>query len=68
MALRSGWSVRTRVHSILQRLAALARASANLPAFWVTEFLHVKPGKGAAFVRTKLKHQITGAAAVPRRN
>ena len=29
--------------------------------FTVTEFLHVKPGKGAAFVRTKLKNVITGA-------
>lgn len=26
----------------------------------VVESLHVKPGKGAAFVRTKLKHQISG--------
>ncbi|RMG77289.1 MAG: elongation factor P [Bacteroidetes bacterium] len=26
----------------------------------VTEFQHVKPGKGAAFIRTKLKHLITG--------
>eukprot|EP00884_Botryococcus_braunii_P016595 jgi/Botrbrau1/3619/Bobra.0204s0013.1 len=26
----------------------------------VVEFLHVKPGKGAAFVRTKLKNYITG--------
>lgn len=25
-----------------------------------TEFLHVKPGKGAAFVRSKLKNFITG--------
>ena len=25
------------------------------------EFMHVKPGKGAAFVRTKLKNVITGA-------
>ena len=24
------------------------------------EFLHVKPGKGAAFVRTKLKNYLTG--------
>lgn len=31
-------------------------------AVWrVTEFLHVKPGKGSAFVRTKLKNMITGA-------
>ena len=27
----------------------------------VVEFLHVKPGKGAAFVRTKLKNVKTGA-------
>ena len=26
-----------------------------------TEFLHVKPGKGAAFVRSKLKNYITGS-------
>jgi elongation factor P len=26
----------------------------------ISEFLHVKPGKGAAFVRTKLKNVITG--------
>ena len=25
-----------------------------------TEFLHVKPGKGAAFVRSKLKNYVTG--------
>lgn len=31
-------------------------------AIWrVIEFLHVKPGKGAAFVRTKLKNVKTGA-------
>ena len=29
--------------------------------FQVIEFQHVKPGKGAAFVRTKLKNAITGA-------
>lgn len=28
--------------------------------FRVNEFLHVKPGKGAAFVRTKLKNMKTG--------
>ena len=28
--------------------------------FKVVEFLHVKPGKGAAFVRSKLKNCITG--------
>lgn len=28
--------------------------------FYVVEFLHVKPGKGAAFVRTKLKNVVTG--------
>lgn len=26
----------------------------------VAEFLHVKPGKGAAFVRSKLKNYVTG--------
>ncbi|MCL2741397.1 MAG: elongation factor P, partial [Oscillospiraceae bacterium] len=29
--------------------------------FQVVEFQHVKPGKGSAFVRTKLKNVITGA-------
>ena len=29
--------------------------------FRVVEFQHVKPGKGAAFVRTKLKNVITGS-------
>ena len=28
--------------------------------FVIIEFLHVKPGKGGAFVRTKLKNMITG--------
>ena len=28
--------------------------------YQVVEFLHVKPGKGAAFVRTKLKNVVTG--------
>lgn len=29
--------------------------------FTIVEFLHVKPGKGPAFVRTKIKNIITGA-------
>ena len=29
--------------------------------YQVVEFQHVKPGKGAAFVRTKLKNVISGA-------
>ena len=29
--------------------------------FQVVEFQHVKPGKGAAFVRVKMKNVITGA-------
>ena len=29
--------------------------------FRVVEFMHVKPGKGAAFVRTKIKNCLTGA-------
>jgi hypothetical protein len=28
--------------------------------FEIVEFLHVKPGKGGAFVRTKLKNMLTG--------
>ena len=32
----------------------------NGSVFQVVEFQHVKPGKGAAFVRTKLKNVITG--------
>lgn len=28
--------------------------------FYIVEFLHVKPGKGAAFVRTKLRNVTTG--------
>ena len=28
--------------------------------YFISEFLHVKPGKGAAFVRTKLKNVTTG--------
>ena len=33
----------------------------NGTTFKVVEFQHVKPGKGSAFVRTKLKNVITGA-------
>ncbi|MDD4797268.1 MAG: elongation factor P, partial [Eubacteriales bacterium] len=29
--------------------------------FNIVDFQHVKPGKGAAFVRTKLKNVMTGA-------
>lgn len=29
--------------------------------FQILEFQHVKPGKGAAFVRTKIKNVITGS-------
>ena len=32
----------------------------NNDLFSVVEFLHVKPGKGSAFVRTKLKSFKTG--------
>ena len=30
--------------------------------YQILEFQHVKPGKGAAFVRTKLKNIISGGA------
>lgn len=29
--------------------------------YQIVEFQHVKPGKGAAFVRTKIRNVITGA-------
>ena len=29
--------------------------------YQIIEFQHVKPGKGAAFVRTKIRNVITGA-------
>ena len=32
--------------------------------FQILEFQHVKPGKGAAFVRTKLKNIISGTITV----
>lgn len=32
----------------------------NGDLYWIVEFLHVKPGKGGAFVRTKLKNVKTG--------
>lgn len=33
----------------------------NGQVFTIVEFMHVKPGKGAAFVRTKLRNVISGA-------
>ena len=40
--------------------------------FVIVDFLHVKPGKGAAFVRTKLKNVMTArcwsARLIPRIN
>lgn len=36
-----------------------AQAGKWVAAFVHTEFLHVKPGKGAAFVRTKLKNLLS---------
>ena len=33
----------------------------NNNVYVIVEFQHVKPGKGAAFVRTKLKNDVTGA-------
>ena len=35
--------------------------------FKVVEFQHVKPGKGSAFVRTKLKNVISGAVQIEKR-
>ena len=33
--------------------------------FQIIEFQHVKPGKGAAFVRTKIRNVISGAVVEP---
>ena len=33
----------------------------------IVDFQHVKPGKGAAFVRTKIKNVETGAVVEPER-
>ena len=59
----------TRVPEGSRRLMAVSTndlrngMTLNLPEglFAVVEFQHVKPGKGGAFVRTKLKNQRTGA-------
>ena len=37
-----------------------ARLQVDGQPFYIVEFQHVKPGKGGAFVRTKLKSYITG--------
>jgi elongation factor P len=33
--------------------------------FVIVEFQHVKPGKGSAFVRTKIKNLVTGRVLEP---
>jgi elongation factor P len=37
----------------------------NNDIYTIVEFQHVKPGKGAAFVRTKLKSLRSGKTSVP---
>lgn len=44
-------------------VATSAHSGLHSPLFLsvlTAEFLHVKPGKGAAFVRTKLRNYVTG--------
>lgn len=64
-------SVRVKFHKfaanqsiLVMHFYLLYSRSERLPLFifnlYITEFLHVKPGKGAAFVRSKLKNFITG--------
>ena len=36
--------------------------------YYITEFLHVKPGKGAAFVRTKMRSVTTGKVGTTEEN
>ena len=45
---------------LLQKLACSSVERQLIHVLVRAEFLHVKPGKGAAFVRTKLKNYITG--------
>ncbi len=58
-----------RLHSpavCSSRCACKGTTTASFTIFWpdmvhlAAEFLHVKPGKGAAFVRSKLKNYVTG--------
>ena len=44
----------------IQRQGADGRLSGELRGLFPLEFQHVKPGKGAAFVRVKMKNVITG--------
>lgn len=66
-AVRGGWARATSSRLPLGIFAVSSndfRVGVNIEldgAPWrVQEFLHVKPGKGAAFVRTKLKNWLTG--------
>ena len=36
--------------------------------YQIVEFQHVKPGKGAAFVRTKIKNVMTGSVVEDRKS
>lgn len=59
--LRGAYKV--TVHSLVPHYSSFQTRemiSGQLFFLLVTEFLHVKPGKGAAFVRTKLRNYITG--------
>ena len=38
----------------------------NGDVYQIIEFQHVKPGKGAAFVRTKIRDVIGGSVVTPR--
>ena len=64
----AAWSCAPTLHCWLQLAVCQSVLAHSQPACTDTqhtvllaaEFLHVKPGKGAAFVRTKLRNFITG--------
>lgn len=60
MHLRSSSLPRERAMPIAIQQLSRGRLPCRLDSFCAAEFLHVKPGKGAAFVRTKLKNYVTG--------
>ena len=49
------------MQSCSRRMACSRYACDEACSVWLAEFLHVKPGKGAAFVRSKLKNYLTGS-------
>lgn len=60
MAPHTASLVRVNLGSTGNTVDRLCRCARLVGITSHTEFLHVKPGKGAAFVRSKLKNYLTG--------